>query len=205
MVMAQATRYEDARIDASVFEAVYDRGLVPDAALRQKLAAAGYDPQRRSAAYPPEVMDCCLDVAALHLYPDLPSPEALRAIGHCFAQGTMKTLAGAAIAAVFPLIGPDQVLARIARSWHVGQNFGRATLFPIDRGSYRFEYRNGIAGINSNVSFAVGVFESLLELTKTRARIASRLVEDGFDLEILWDWRASRTPNTRESAYATPG
>src|ERR1700722_9707851 len=162
MQIVDASRLEDARIDGSVFEALYDRGLPPDPQLRQRLASSGYDALHPAAAYPPEVMDRCLNVAAAHLFPDLPIQEAHRAIGHRFAQGTVKTIIGKAIAGVFPLLGPDQVLARIARSWRVGQNFGHVHLVPIDRGQYDFEYRNGLAGINTNVGFAVGVFESML-------------------------------------------
>src|ERR1700722_17509404 len=155
MRIADATRPEDARIDGSVFEALFAKGLTPDPSLQQKLASSGYDARHPAAAYPPEVMDRCLNVSATHLFPGAPTPEAHRAIGHRFTQGNLKTLIGRAIAGVFPLIGPDQVLARIAKSWRVGQNFGHVRLLPIDRGQYEFEYRNGLMGINTNVGFAV--------------------------------------------------
>src|ERR1700722_14277300 len=154
-----ATRREDARITASIFEGLYLRGLTATPDLKAKLHAAGFDPDRIEPSYAPEVMDRCLAATAEHLYPGMPRDEADRRLGNSFVAGFRQTLVGSVIMAGFPVLGGDRLVARVAKSYSVGQNFGRTTLVPIEPQHYRFEYRNQLPDLSANHAFTGGVFE----------------------------------------------
>jgi uncharacterized protein (TIGR02265 family) len=182
----RATTREEARVTASVFEGMYLKGLHADAALTAKLREAGFDPNRMEPAYPPEVMDRCLEAAADHLYPGQPRAEAYRRLGERFVAGFRETLVGSVIMAVFPVLGADRLLGRVAKSYGVGQNYGSASLVPLDRQHYRFEYRNGFHGVSANFEFTRGVFEAILRYARVEPKIEGRVIDDGFDLDIRW-------------------
>ncbi len=179
-------RPQEARLTANFFEALFIKGLRVDGVLKDKLRDVGLDLANLQPSYPREMFDRCLETTVEHLYPTVPRPAAYRQLGGRFVEGFRHTLLGSVVMAVFPMLGPDRVLRRLAQSHGLAGDVGGTTLVPLEPNRYRFEYRGPTASGRPQHEFVAGIFEAMLTLTKVKPRVEGATVDGGFDLNIRW-------------------
>lgn len=103
------------RIPCSVFEGLFVRGLEPNPALAQALAAEGYDPRCPEVHYPVTVWKRCVERARQLAYGELGDLDAYRILGRKLTEGFADTLVGRVAAVALPMIGPARVVERLPR------------------------------------------------------------------------------------------
>ena len=79
-------------VEHTMFEVLFQRVLVPDAAGRDRLRLLGYDISRSRARYPGTVWRACLEEAALQVTPERPREEALRYLGRAMPMAYLGTI-----------------------------------------------------------------------------------------------------------------
>lgn len=98
-----------------MFEGLFVRALAVDPAspFGADLRAAGYDLKGHDARFDIKVWSDCVDVAARHVYPELPRDDAWVRLGRRFIEGYFHTFIGGAIAAVLPFMSASRFVERI--------------------------------------------------------------------------------------------
>ncbi len=148
---------------ARTIEGLFMKGLNADTdqVLKAKLKVAGLDFDRTLLpGYPAPLIHKWIQIAAEHLYPDLPLDEALRFVGQRSIPGLEDNLIGRALISGLKLLGPRRSLDRVQRIFRNNGNYQEITSTPISDTSTRLtiSYGFGLPG------FYQGVFEQCLLL-----------------------------------------
>jgi uncharacterized protein (TIGR02265 family) len=104
-------------------------------ALKLQLKQAGLDLDKRLLpAYPVEVWERCVGIAAKSLHPDQPESEAFRLMGEQHIQGYSETMLGRALFGVARLLNPRRRLARVRQNFRAGNNYQEALITEVGPG-----------------------------------------------------------------------
>ncbi|MDY7228500.1 DUF2378 family protein [Hyalangium rubrum] len=105
--------------------------------LQQALRDVGLDLSRPLLpAYPMEVLEKCMEVAAQRLYRGVPQEVALRALGELQVDAFTRTLVGRATLAAMRLFSVKMALDRLSRAWRNANNFVQTEVREINRDLY---------------------------------------------------------------------
>lgn len=107
-------------------EGLFVRGLGTRVtpALKLQLKQAGLDLDKRLLpAYPVDVWERCLRLAAKSLHGDKSEAEALRLLGERHIEGYSETMLGRALFGVFRLLNRKRRLARVRQNFRAGNNY----------------------------------------------------------------------------------
>lgn len=115
-------------------EGLFVRGIGPKItpALKQQLKQAGLDLDKRLLpAYPVDVWERCLGLAAKSLHPGKPEAEAFRLLGERHIEGYSETMLGRALFGVFRLLNRKRRLARVRQNFRAGNNYQEALITDV--------------------------------------------------------------------------
>lgn len=108
--------------DASVFEALFVRGLDCPIELKVALSGIGVDLENLLAKYPSPVWIASIDLARSYLYAASTSNEAAeRELGRKFFAGFVRTITGRLLDAVLPFMTARRLLLRLPRYVRMGR------------------------------------------------------------------------------------
>lgn len=143
----------------SMFEALFQRAFPPKGPYADALKAAGYDPARPEAAYPPSIWKACVGVARQHCFPALDEAKGYRALGGPFVDAFLDTLAGRIVAAALPLVGIDGLVGRLGRYMKLGRSDVEVVSEQVGPSYWRIRIDDPI-GLHGE--FMAGVVERVL-------------------------------------------
>lgn len=126
--------------DHSVFEGLFAKLLKPEGAFKADLRAAGYDPDNPRLRYPTSILVECLDVAARHVYPELPRQQALRMLGRRFADRYMTTILGRVTRKLVLALGVDKFLMQMPKIVTLSSTGLTAQARPLGDGQFQIIY-----------------------------------------------------------------
>jgi uncharacterized protein (TIGR02265 family) len=115
-------------------EGLFVRGIGPriTPTLRQQLKQAGLDLDKRlMPAYPVEVWERCVGLAARSLHPEKTEAEAFRLLGERHIEGYSETMLGRAIFGVLRLMNPKRRLSRVRQNFRAGNNYQEARIIDL--------------------------------------------------------------------------
>jgi uncharacterized protein (TIGR02265 family) len=137
-------------------EGLFIRGIGEDLTPESKNAIkeAGIDLTKRLLpAYPIEIWEACLSIAAKQIYPKVPEPEAMFQLGERFIQGFAETIVGKALGQLIRIIGVHRAMKRFTQSLRSSNNFMEATAVPTGDNSYSIT----ISNVHNQPGFMQGV------------------------------------------------
>jgi len=172
------------RVPASVFEAMFVRGLKAEGRLVQELEALGYHMKQPEVDYPIALWQRTVAVARQVAYAKLGEEDAYRQLGRQFGRGFSETLIGRVAVVALPMIGPARALERLPRYLAmVGRADIEVTLSPVgDRGR-----RLHLTDRYNRPDMMAGSLEHMLELTSVQPRITvEERSAEGYRLLIRW-------------------
>jgi uncharacterized protein (TIGR02265 family) len=166
----------------TVFDALFLHLLQPQGAFKDELRAAGYDPDRPLLRYPTSVLLATLDIAARHVYPELPREEAHRTLGRRFADRYLATVLGRLTRKVVLALGADKFLMQIPRIVPISSTGVTVAVKRVGPGEFQLVY----TGESQPPDFVAGALEGGAEdssILGLRAQIVRR--EPGeFELKV---------------------
>jgi uncharacterized protein (TIGR02265 family) len=169
-------------IPARTFESIL-RALKPGDELRDELVAAGYDPRTPQDHYPVQAWRAVLEVMRRHRFPNLPSAEGDRALGHAFLDGFAETIVGRVICVMLPLIGAERMLISFPRYASYGRPDGRIEM----KAEGERRWRAQIEMPHALPCFTAGVLERGLQRTGVEGAVdVENHAGDRFDLLARW-------------------
>jgi len=130
----------DATTDASVFEALFVRLLQPQGAFKEELRAAGYNPDRPEMRYPNPVLLAALDVAARHVYPQLPRESAHRKLGQRFTDRYFTTILGRITRTLVISLGVERFVMQLPKFVSLSATGVAVTVTRLGRGEFKLVY-----------------------------------------------------------------
>ena len=122
--------------------------------LKQRLKQAGLDVDRPlMPAYPVEIWERCVGLAAKAIHPDQPEEVAWRLLGERHIDGYRETMLGRAMFGVLGLLGPKRRLSRTRQNFRAGNNYQEVIITDLgptevdvwlnERGMLRY-FKHGI-------------------------------------------------------------
>jgi uncharacterized protein (TIGR02265 family) len=171
------------------FDGLFGHVLRPEGAFASGLRAVGYDPDAPLEHYPLEVWRKALEVARLHVHPQLSRAEAYRRLGRQFVQGFAQTVVGRVFAAAASLIGAEHCLARLPTYLRAGRSDMHLELRALGPRSWRALVQDPAP----LPAFVAGVIEEVLRLTGVQPRVeVESQAEAQYSLAIRWETGAER-------------
>lgn len=176
-------------IQGGILEGLFTKGPAAVPELTQRLEPLGFDVNDIQPSYPPKVFLDCVNLAAEHLWPDLPREAGLRRLGGLTVQGFRETLLGSITLAAIRLMGPDRLIRQLPKRFFSGQNYGSGKVEQLGPRRWEVHYLDLPAGLDPNTPFVCGAIEAAMRLTDvTNPRVeVVRDVPNGFVMEVTWD------------------
>ena len=172
--------------DQSV-EGLFVRGLGTriTPTLRQQLKQAGLDLDKRLLpAYPVEVWERCVGLAAKSLHPEYPEAVAFRMLGERHIAGYSETMLGRAIFGVLRLMGPKRRLSRTRQNFRAGNNYQEVLI--TDLGPTEVDMWLNERGMLRHFKHGI-VLGSALSAGETNTKVELRDYDDeGVTFRVSW-------------------
>ncbi|RKH71840.1 DUF2378 family protein [Corallococcus interemptor] len=171
-------------IQSTLFESLL-RCVRMDNAMRERMAAAGYDPDRPRASYPASVFLRCQNLVLQAAYAGRPREEALRQMGRDLVRGYFETLVGKVVNVALKVAGPDRAMKRVALSF-------RSVMEPVEITSTELgpkDWRVTFQGYPFPSEAAAGCCEEALRQAGASNPSAVLESDDGhgrFELRMRW-------------------
>jgi uncharacterized protein (TIGR02265 family) len=169
--------------DHNVFEGLFEKLFHPEGAFKDDLRSAGYDVDRPELRYPTAVLVATLDVAARHVYPELPREEAHRKIGQRFADRYLTTIIGRIVRTLVLALGVEKFVLQLPKVVTLTTTGLSAEVTKLDaRGEYSIVFK----GQDQSPDFIAGAMEGGaqdLSVLEVRAEIVRRS-PTGFEMKI---------------------
>jgi uncharacterized protein (TIGR02265 family) len=172
-----------ATTDHNVFEGLFGKLFQPEGAFKEDLRAAGYDTDKPELRYPTSVLLASLDVAARHVYPELPREEAHRQIGQRFSARYLTTILGRIIRTLVLALGVDRFIMNLPKVVSLSTTGLTAEVKKLDAPG---EYLVTFKGENQSPDFIAGAIEGGaqdLSVFKVRAEVTRRAPAE-FDMKV---------------------
>ncbi|KFA90482.1 DUF2378 family protein [Archangium violaceum] len=115
-------------------EGLFVRAIGPKItpSLKQQLKQAGLDLDKKLLpAYPVEVWEQCLCLAARSLHPGKPEADAMRLLGERHIEGFSETMLGRALFGVLRLLNRKKRLARVRQNFRAGNNYQEVIITDV--------------------------------------------------------------------------
>jgi uncharacterized protein (TIGR02265 family) len=173
----------ESHLQQSAFEGLFVKVLKVDGDFARELKDAGFDPARQQPLYPSPVFKACIEIACRRLYPDRPTPEAMRLLAAQFVDGFFDTIVGKVVVVVLPLLSADAFLKRYPRFFGMAAPGVKMTMEKESEGHWRVVLRDRAP----LPDFNAGVFECLLPRFGVKPQV--KVVEQSrwhFVLSITW-------------------
>jgi uncharacterized protein (TIGR02265 family) len=171
------------------FDGLFGHVLRPQGAFASALRAAGYDLEAPLEHYPLTVWREALEVARLHVHPQLPRAEAYRELGRQFVQGFSETVVGRVFAAAAPLIGAEHCLARLPTYLRAGRTDMHLELRALGPRTWRALVQDP----EPLPAFVAGVIEEVLRVTGVHPCVQVESLDDErYTLAIQWETERPR-------------
>jgi uncharacterized protein (TIGR02265 family) len=151
----------------SAVEGMFVRALQPTGAFADELRKVGVDVTRLEPLYPTRVWQASLEVARRHTAARLPESEGYRQLGRKFIGGFFDTLVGKMIAIGLPILGPDKMLQRLARTWASAQP--DLEVKTVQHAEHDWSITLG--GPNISADFCAGILEGGLSRTSVKPEV----------------------------------
>jgi uncharacterized protein (TIGR02265 family) len=151
----------EAITQGSAVEGMFVRALQPTGAFADELRAVGVDVKRLEPTYPTRVWQASLEVARRHTAAGLSENEGYRQLGHRFIGGFFDTLVGKMIAIGLPILGPDKMLQRLARTWASAQPDLKVQTLQ----NAAHDWRITLGGPRISADFCAGILQGGLSRT----------------------------------------
>lgn len=176
-----ADRSDDAWVDNSMFEGLFQRALKPSEAMSAELRSAGYDPKNPQARYRPEVWRNALEIARRHEFPTLPHDEGLKALGRRFVDGFFQTIIGKFVAVALPMLGSSMMQRRVPSMFKMARKDLDVSAVEESPNRYRLIFKDK----HPSPEFVAGFMEGIgFHLKRPAvARIENRSAE-GYELVV---------------------
>ncbi|RKG72551.1 DUF2378 family protein [Corallococcus terminator] len=171
-------------IQNTLFESLL-RCVRLDSSLRERLAAAGYDPDRPRASYPASVFLRCQNLVLAYAYAGRPPQEALRQMGRDLVRGFFETLVGKVVNVALKVAGPERAMKRVGLSF-------RAVMEPVEIQSTELapkDWRVTFQGYPFPAEAAAGCCEEALRQSGAESPTVVLESDTGtgrFELRIRW-------------------
>lgn len=168
--------------DSSVFEGLFARLLKPEGAFAVDLRAAGYDVDNPRLRYPTSVLLASLDVAARHVYPELPLHEAHHKLGQRFADRYLATILGRVTRTLILALGVDKFLMQLPKIVTLTSTGLSARAQPRGPGEFQLVFQGDFV----SPDFIAGALEGGAQdvsILKLRAEVVRREPPE-FELKI---------------------
>jgi uncharacterized protein (TIGR02265 family) len=133
--------------------------------------------------YPTTVLVATLDVAARHVYPELPREEAHRKIGQRFADRYLTTIVGRIVRTLVLALGVDRFVMQLPKVVSLATSGLTAEVKKLEAPG---EYLVLFKGADQSPDFIAGAFEGGaqdLSVFKCRAEVLRRAPAE-FDLKV---------------------
>lgn len=169
--------------DHNVFEGLFGKLFKPEGAFKADLRAAGYDLDNPEPRYPTSVLLASLDVAAHHVYPELPREEAHHQIGQRFADRYLTTIIGRIVRTLVLALGVDRFIMQMPKIVSLSSTGLTAA---VTRLSAPGEYLVTFTGEDQSPDFIAGAMEGGaqdLSVFKCRAEVVRRAPGE-FDMKV---------------------
>lgn len=168
----------------SMFEALFQRAFPPRGAYADELRAAGFDPARPEAAYPPSTWKACVGVARRHVFGELEEETAYRALGGPFVEAFLGTLAGRVVAAALPLVPIEGLVVRLGRYMKLGRSDVEVLSEKLADRRYRIVIDDPV-GLHG--AFMAGVVERVLRQKTPSIEVThAAITATRYHLEVRW-------------------
>lgn len=153
--------------------------------LRQQLKQAGLDLDKRlMPAYPVEVWERCVALAARSLHPEYPEAVAFRMLGERHIAGYSETMLGRAIFGVLRLMGPKRRLSRTRQNFRAGNNYQEVRI--TDLGPTEVDMWLNERGMLRHFKHGI-VLGSALSAGETNTKVELRHYDDeGVTFRVSW-------------------
>ena len=176
-------------VQGGILEGLFTKGPAADPKLTRRLEPLGFDVNDIQPSYPPKVLLDCVNLAAEHLWPDLPREAGLRRLGGLTVEGFRETVLGSITTAAIRLMGPERLIKQLPKRFFSGQNYGSGKAVQLAPNRWEVHYLDVPAGLDPNTPFVCGAIEAAVRLTEVRnLRVeVVREVPHGFVMEISWD------------------
>ncbi|RKH14593.1 DUF2378 family protein [Corallococcus praedator] len=171
-------------IQNTLFESLL-RCVRLDSSLRERLAAAGYDPDRPRASYPASVFLRCQNLVLATAYAGRLPQEALRQMGRDLVRGFFETLVGKVVNVALKVAGPERAMKRVALSF-------RSVMEPVEIQSTELakkDWRVTFQGYPFPAEAAAGCCEEALRQSGAASPTVVLESDTGtgrFELRIRW-------------------
>lgn len=174
-----------AMIQASMFEALFERRLKPTGAFLQDLIQAGYDPARPEVQYPESVLINCIEVARRHAFPELSPKDGEFKVGQELSDGFLgDTLAGKVMAAAMPLVGPERIIRSLPRRFKSGTDGEVPEVEQLGERHWRV-----VMGRNATPHMVAGAIQAALSRTGVTANVEVERAHPRCILVATWTLR----------------
>jgi len=172
-----------ATTDHNVFEGLFGKLFQPEGAFKADLRAAGYDVDNPELRYPTTVLVATLDVAARHVYPELPPEEAHHQIGQRFSGRYLTTILGRIIRTLVLALGVDRFVMQLPKVVSLATSGLGVEVKKLEAPG---EYLVLFKGEDQSPDFIAGAFEGGaqdLSVFKCHAEVVRRAPAE-FDIKI---------------------
>lgn len=158
---------DTAKIQGSMFEALFERRFKPSGAFLEELVRAGYDPAHPEVEYPEQVLVDCVEIARRHVFPELSPREGEFRVGQELSDGFLgETLAGKVMAAAMPLVGPERIIRTLPRRFKSGTTGESPEVQQLGERQWRV-----LMGRNVTPHMVAGAIQAALARTGVEAKV----------------------------------
>ncbi len=170
-------------VDNAMFEALFQRLLVPSAALASELARAGYDTKVPVPRYPGPVFAACLDLARQHVVPQLERDAGLKELGRRFVAGFRQTILGRIATTALPILGPARFLPQVPKRFASLRSDAHVVCRITSPQSAELSFEDPLP----LGPFFAGVIEAALDVARARnAQTQLRPTPSGYVVDARW-------------------